>query len=150
MDNAAVGVELIADGVHVHPAVLRLAIQCKGARRISLITDCISALDLPDGDYKLGDMDVSVRDGLARLRDDEHTIAGSLLTMADAVRMLVRHVGVSVRDAVMMASRNPAYALGVQDSKGALEAGKDGDVVVLDEDLTVQATVVAGQVVYSR
>lgn len=145
-----VGVELIADGEHVHPAGLHLAVRCKGVERISLVTDCIRARDLPDGRYKLGDLDVVVQDGKARLQDDEETIAGSLLTMADAVRLMVRDVGVSVRDAVTMASSNPARAIGVDEAKGSLEPGKDGDVTVLDDELRVLATVVAGRVVYSR
>lgn len=150
LQDEMVGIELIADGEHVHPAALRLAVHCKGVGRVTLVTDCMRARDLPDGSYKLGDLDVVVRDGKARLQDDEDTIAGSLLTMADAVRLMVKDVGVSVRDAVTMASTNPARVIGVDDAKGSIEPGKDGDVVVLDDDLHVLATVVAGRIVYSR
>lgn len=150
LEHASVTVEVIADGEHVHPAALRLAAACKGAERTALVTDCIRARDLPDGVYKLGDLDVLVQDGKARLAADSGTIAGSLLTMADAVRYMVRVVGLPLSDAVAMASATPARIIGVADRKGSLEPGKDGDVVVLDEDLRVKATIVSGQVVYHR
>lgn len=151
LDSAAVGAELVADGHHVHPAVLRLAVRVKGPDALCLVTDGMRAVGLPDGAYTLGDVAVSVREGRVTLRDDEGTLAGSVLTMADAVRLMVQRAGVSLRDAVVMASGNPARAAGVYDAKGSLEPGKDGDVVVLnDDDLTVHATVVAGQVVYSQ
>ncbi len=141
----------MADGHHVHPAVLRLAVRVKGPDALCLVTDGMPRVGLPDGVYTLGDVAVSVREGRVTLRDDEGTLAGSVLTMADAVRLMVQRAGVSLRDAVVMASGNPARAAGVYDAKGSLEPGKDGDVVVLnDDDLTVHATVVAGQVVYSQ
>lgn len=150
LSSDEVVVELIADGEHVHPAALRLAAHVKGVDRVCLVTDCMRARDLPDGRYKLGDLDVLVQDGKARLADDPDTIAGSLLTMGDAVRVMVRSVGVPLTDAVAMASATPARALGVYESKGSLEPGKDGDVVVLDTELRVRATVVSGRLVYSQ
>src|SRR5690606_22179742 len=128
----------------------RLAYRLKGPERLCLVTDCIRALDMPDGVYRLGDVDVLVRDGRARLAGREDALAGSLLTMSGAVRAMVRLAGVPLRQAVTMASLNPARAAGVARAKGTLEPGKDGDVVVLDDDLAVRAVVVAGQVVYSR
>lgn len=148
--HAEVTVELIADGEHVHPAALALAVACKGPQRTALVTDCMRARGLPDGVYKLGDLDVLVQGGKARLAASPDTIAGSLLTMGEAVRFLVRTVGVPLPEAVTMASATPARIIGVADRKGSLEPGKDGDVVVLDDDLRVQATVVAGRIVYSR
>lgn len=150
LTHDAVTVELIADGDHVHPAALRLAAAVKGPERVCLVTDCIRAGGMSDGAVKLGDLDVVVKDGKARLARDPDTIAGSLLTMAGAVRYMVQNVGVPLPDAVAMASATPARAVGVADRKGSLASGMDGDVVVLDDDLNVQATVVSGQVVYSR
>lgn len=149
LDRDDVAAELIADGLHVHPAAIRVVLRCKGPERAVLVTDCMRARDMPDGEYRLGDVMVTVRDGQARLQDGL-TLAGSLLTMADGVRLLVQQVGVSLADAVRMAASSPARALGVDHVKGTLEAGKDADVVVFDQDLTVRATIVAGRVVYSR
>ena len=150
LDDDRVGAEIVADGEHVHPSALRLAYRLKGPERLCLVTDCIRALDMPDGVYRLGDVDVLVRDGRARLAGREDALAGSLLTMSGAVRTMVRLAGVPLRQAVTMASLNPARAAGVARAQGTLEPGKDGDVVVLDDDLAVRAVVVAGQVVYSR
>jgi len=148
--DARVRVELIADGVHVHPGALRLAYQCKGAAGVMLVTDCMRALGCPDGEYTLGDLPVVVRDGQARLRDNPAALAGSLLTMDQAVRVMVQEVGVPLADAVRMASLTPAEALGLAHRLGQLAAGFDADVVVLDEALTTVMTIVAGEVVFKR
>lgn len=153
LNDDSVFAELIADGLHVHPAVMRLLYRLKGAARLILVTDCMRARGCGDGEYSLGDLVVSVRDNEARLRTDigdaPGSLAGSLLTMDTAVRTMVRDVGVSLREAVRMASQTPAAAIGLQETKGSLEKGKDADVVVLDEALNVQTTVVGGRVVYS-
>ena len=148
--DARVRVELIADGVHVHPGALRLAYQCKGAAGVMLVTDCMRALGCPDGEYTLGDLPVVVREGQARLRDNPAALAGSLLTMDQAVRVMVQQVGVPLAEAVRMASLTPAEALGLAHRLGRLAAGFDADVVVLDPDLTTAMTIVAGEVVFRR
>ncbi|OUM92844.1 MAG: N-acetylglucosamine-6-phosphate deacetylase [Firmicutes bacterium ZCTH02-B6] len=145
-----VRVELIADGVHVHPGVLRLAWRCKGAAGIMLVTDCMRALGCPDGEYTLGDVDVVVRQGQVRVRDNPAALAGSLLTMDQAVRVMVQAVGVSLPDAVRMASLTPAEALGLAHRLGRLAAGYEADVVVLNQDLEATITMVAGEVVFQR
>ncbi|HEY8346739.1 MAG TPA: N-acetylglucosamine-6-phosphate deacetylase [Symbiobacteriaceae bacterium] len=139
-------VEIIADGVHVHPAVIALAVQARGPEAVILITDAMRAAGMPDGQYRLGKLDVTVQSGEARLADG--TLAGSVLTMDRAVQNMVRLVGVDLPAAVAMATLNPARLHGLEDRKGRLAPGLDADLVLLDRDLNVQATLVEGQVVY--
>lgn len=135
--------ELIADGIHIHPAVMRLLIRVKGRERVMLVTDSISATELSDGRYRLGGKEVFVRDGQARLADG--TLAGSTLTMDEGVRQLVRLCQVPLVDAVHMASTTPAEAMGLDSSKGKLGAGHDADLTVLDSALRPRSTWVGGQ-----
>lgn len=137
-------VELIADGVHLHPAVLRTVFDAKPGRCV-LVTDAMAAAGAPDGDYRLGAMDVEVREGVARLASDDGAgaIAGSTLTMDAAVRFAVTQAGVPLADAVHAASTAPARVWGLRDV-GALEAGRRADLVVLDADLEVARVMRAG------
>jgi N-acetylglucosamine-6-phosphate deacetylase len=135
--------ELICDGLHVDPAAIRLAHRVKGAGRLVLVTDAMSAAGLGDGDYRIGALPVRVREGRAELADSA-TLAGSTLTMGAAVRNAVRLARLPLGDALRMASATPARVLGLQASKGALEPGFDADLVVLDDDLAVTATMVGG------
>jgi N-acetylglucosamine-6-phosphate deacetylase len=127
-------VELIADGVHVHPAMLRMAAAAK-PHLTALVTDAMAAAAAVDGDYLLGAMAVEVRDGVARLTGSG-AIAGSTLTMSAAVRYAVRVVGMSLEDAVRAATSTPATMLGLE-RVGALRPGFHADLVVLDPDLEV-------------
>jgi N-acetylglucosamine-6-phosphate deacetylase len=135
--DSPVDVELIADGVHLHPAVLRTAFAAKPGRTL-LVTDAMAAAGSPDGDYRLGPMSIEVREGVARLADGSGTgaIAGSTLTMDAAVRFAVRTAGLPLLDVVHAASTTPAAAWGLSDV-GALEAGRRADLVVLDDGLEV-------------
>lgn len=137
--------EVIADGIHVHPAVLKVAVQARGVSEMMLITDAMRAAGMPDGEYYLGELKAIVKDGAARLEDG--TLAGSVLTMATAVRNMVKLVGVSLPEAVAMASLNPARKHGLR-LKGSIAAGKDADLVWLDQDLRVRATLVGGELVH--
>ncbi|MCD5408617.1 N-acetylglucosamine-6-phosphate deacetylase [Candidatus Bipolaricaulota bacterium] len=139
-------VELICDGIHVHPAVVRLVAKVKGYDRVCLVTDAISAAGLSDGNYQLGGLPVKVQDGVARLPDG--TLAGSTLTMARAVRNFMEFTGCSLPQAVRCATLNPARLLGIEDRKGSLEVGKDADLVIFDEDLNVHYTILGGEIVY--
>jgi N-acetylglucosamine-6-phosphate deacetylase len=125
--------ELIADGIHVHPDVMRLLIRVKGHERVMLITDSMSATELSDGIYALGGQEVHVRAGRASLADG--TLAGSTLTLDRAVRNVVHLCGVPVHDAVYMASAVPAQAIGLGDRKGQIRAGYDADLTILTTDL---------------
>ncbi|HEY8417341.1 MAG TPA: N-acetylglucosamine-6-phosphate deacetylase [Limnochordales bacterium] len=148
--DGRVRAELIADGVHVHPGAMRLLYRCKGAAGVMLVTDGMRAVGCPPGEYTLGDLPVVVRDGQARLRDDPSALAGSVLTMAEAVRVMVRRVGVPLVEAVGMATWTPAEGLGVAGRLGRLAPGYEADLVILDEDLAVRMTMVAGEIVFSR
>lgn len=128
-------VELIADGVHLHPAVLRLAAAAKPHLTV-LVTDAMAAAAAEDGDYRLGPMDVEVRAGVARLAGSG-AIAGSTLTMAAAVRHAVHVAGLPIEDVVRAATATPAALLGLE-RIGSLRPGHLADLVVLDADLGVQ------------
>ena len=136
--------EVVNDGLHVHPSVVSLMFAAAGAHRIALITDAIVAAGVGDGEYQLGALTVLVRDGEARLTDGD-SLAGSTLTMDNALRNAVRLAGVSLVDAAISASLTPARALGLADRVGSLETGKQADLVVLDEDLRVVSVMRKGE-----
>jgi N-acetylglucosamine-6-phosphate deacetylase len=138
---------IIADGVHVHEAAIRLAYRVKGSEGLLLVTDAMEAAGMRPGDYELGGRKVRLEDGAVRLPDG--TLAGSALTMDEAVRNAIRFLGVSLAQAVRMAAETPAAAL-ILDGKGKIAVGCDADFVVLDEDGTVLQTIVAGEMVYER
>jgi N-acetylglucosamine-6-phosphate deacetylase len=138
---------VIADGVHAHPAALRLAVRAKTPARVALATDSVAAAGLPPGLSELAGRPV-VSDGqAARLRDG--TLAGSTLTLDRAVANIVRLGGVTPDAAVRMASAVPAAVLGLADL-GRLEAGARADVVLLDDDLGVLATFTGGVPAFDR
>jgi N-acetylglucosamine-6-phosphate deacetylase len=143
MADERVTVELILDGVHLHPAVAAHVRRAVGARRIALVTDAIAAADMGDGDYVLGGMAVRVEQGVARLVEGG-SIAGSTLTMDHAFRFAVQRAGFSMTEAVLAASANPARVLGLADRTGALAVGLDADLVVLDADLRVERVMARG------
>jgi N-acetylglucosamine-6-phosphate deacetylase len=136
---------IIVDGVHVHEAPLRLAHRAKGSEGLILVTDAMEAAGMPSGDYELGGRRVRLEDGAVRLPDG--TLAGSALTMDEAVRNAVRFLDVSLSQAARMASEVPAAALDL-DHKGRIAVGCDADFVVLDAQGTVVETIVAGETVY--
>lgn len=138
---------LIADGIHVHPAMVKLAYQIKGAGGLTLVTDAMAAMGMPPGRYKLSDRDVIVEGASARLADG--TLAGSILTMDQAVRNAIEFTHCSLGEAITMATATPARLLGLE-GKGRIAPGCDADIVILDEALHVTHTVVAGQVVYQH
>lgn len=142
LTDPGVTVELIADGVHVHPAVLRTAVAAARGRFV-LITDAMAAAGHPDGSYRLGPLDVDVVKGVARIRGTG-AIAGSTLTLDRAVRFAVESVGLPVEVAVRAASQVPADLLGRAEI-GRIVRGARADLVVLDTDLRVQEVLHAGR-----
>lgn len=140
--------EVIADGIHLHPAILKLLVKAKGPDKLILITDAIAGTGMPSGKYSLGGEAVIVEKGHATLKDG--TIAGSLLTMNKAVRNMCKYAGVTLQQAVGMATINPARVIGVDDRKGTLTRGKDADIVVFDKDINVKMTIVHGAIAYKK
>lgn len=126
--------ELIADGVHVEEAAMKLLLQAKGVERVILVSDGTSATAMPDGKYMLGSFEVTVSGGVCR--NNEGKLAGSTLTLDRALRNIVA-LGVPLADALRMLTRNPATLVGVEFKKGVLRAGADADVVLLDAGLHV-------------
>jgi N-acetylglucosamine-6-phosphate deacetylase len=143
LDVEALSCEVICDGLHVDPAVVRLLQRAKSPARTVLVTDAIEAAGVPDGEYRLGQRPISVRGGRATLRDSE-TIAGSTLTMDRALRNVVAFCDVDVEAAARMASTTPAELLGIGDRKGIVAPGRDADLVVLDPDLSLAGVLVRG------
>ena len=141
-------VEIIADGIHIHPIVLKILTKIKEGEKIVLITDAMRAAGMPEGVYDLGGQEVTVKKGRARLKDG--TLAGSVLTMDKAVKNMVNKVGIQLPKAIQMASFNPARSIGIDDKKGSLEPGKDADIVILNKNLETELTIVAGKIVYRR
>jgi N-acetylglucosamine-6-phosphate deacetylase len=143
LEDDRVTVELICDGIHLHAATIRLAMRSAGAYRIALITDAMAAAGAGDGDYPLGATIVQVRDGVARLAENE-TIAGSTLTMDRAFRFAI-DAGIGLDDAVRMTSTTPARVLGMADRVGSVAVGLDADLLVLDETFHLRDVMTKGK-----
>jgi N-acetylglucosamine-6-phosphate deacetylase len=144
-DRVTVG--LIADGIHSHPASLRLAVRAKGIERIALVTDIMAAAGMPPGRYALGGQTVVVDDQTARLEDG--TLAGAVVFLDQAIRNMVRWTGVTPAEAISMATEVPKRLLGLAD-RGRIIAGSIADLVLFDENLEVVTTIVSGRQVYQR
>ena len=129
-----INAELIADGVHVEEAAMKLLLMAKGAAHVTLVSDGLSATGMPDGKYMLGGFEVTVRGGVCR--NAEGTLAGSTLTLDRALRNIVA-LGTPLPDAVRMLTLNPATLLGIEFKKGSLRVGADADILLLDEGLHV-------------
>jgi N-acetylglucosamine-6-phosphate deacetylase len=143
LSSPMLSAELIADGVHVHPGAMALLLAAKGPQRTILVTDGIAAAGLADGAYALAGEAIQVRDGVASLPDG--TLAGSVATMDQAVRNMVRLGLAPLAQAVRMASSNPAAALGLGQRLGRVAPGFAADLVALDESLEVAMTFVGGE-----
>jgi len=138
--------ELIADNIHVHPAAMKILVDAKGPSGVILITDAVRVAGLPEGEYRLDDRLVTVRDGAVRLPNGG--LAGSTLTLDRGLRNLRLATGRPLAELWPTSSLNAARAIGLAASKGSLEAGKDADLVLLDPEGHVCVTVVGGEVVY--
>lgn len=136
--------DLIADGIHLDPFMLRLLMKIKSVGGITLISDAIAAAGRGDGDYQIWGETITVKNG--RTANASGSIAGSVISMLDAVR-LMRSLGVSYVDLAQMASSNPARLLGVYEVCGSIEVGKRADLVALDQNGNVKLTIIGGQVV---
>ena len=139
--------EAICDGRHLHPGAVRMLLKCKGPGRVIAVTDSIMAAGLPDGRYMLGVNDVVVEQGDAKLASTG-VRAGSTLTTGQALRNLVAFTGRPVEEVLPLLTENPAAALRMQRQKGRIRQGMDADMVLLDAQLQVCATLVGGNLVY--
>jgi N-acetylglucosamine-6-phosphate deacetylase len=144
LEDERITVELVGDGVHLHPAVIDLAMTGAGLGRVALITDAMSAAGFGDGLYPLGPLQVRVQDGVARLVEGG-SIAGSTLTLDVAFRRAVTINGLSLDQASQVLSLNPARQLGLADKVGSLEPGKNADLVVLDDAYELVAVMRQGE-----
>lgn len=140
--------ELIADGHHLHPAAVKMALRLAGGRRPVLVTDAVSVCGREDGEYEWAGQKVVAWQGVVRLADGR--LAGSLVTLEKAVRNVAQWLGLSLDQVLPLASANPARVLGREEDMGALESGKLADLVVLDAEHRVCLTMVGGEVVFSR
>ena len=136
--------EMICDGFHLHPGIVRLLWKTKGVDRLVAITDSIMAAGLPDGNYHLGVNQVVVKDGDAKLASDG-TRAGSTLTQDRALRNLLSFTGLPLEQVLPVLTENPARLLGVYDRKGSIEEGKDADLVVLNGENQVTDVFLRGR-----
>src|SRR6266566_961317 len=139
-------IEIIPDGIHMHPAVASLVIAARGSRDVALITDAIAAAGLPEGEYDFVGRKVTVREGAVRL--DSGSLAGSMLTLDRAVRNIVAFTGIGWSEAICMATHIPARIAGVALRKGRVAPGADADLVALDNQGFVQRTWIRGLLAY--
>ncbi len=144
LDNDEVGVELITDGAHVHPAAVRAAFRLF-ENRIILVSDCLSAAGMGDGAYPLGGQEIVVRDGRATINEGR-TLAGTAVDLFTCMRRAVE-MGVPLGQAVRSASTNPARAIGIQYDYGSLEPGKLANILLLDDDLSLNTVILRGQII---
>lgn len=140
-----VSVEVIADTFHINPGLYSIVSKVKGDKMI-LITDCTRAGGMPDGEYDLGGQPIFLKGIECRLADG--TIAGSVLKLNNAVRNVLNHTSLPVYEVFKMASLNPATAIRVADRIGSLEEGKDADIIIVDENISVIKTIKKGRTVY--
>lgn len=146
-------VEIIADGCHVPESLLKLIVKVKGHDDVVLVTDSMRGAGMPEGPSILGGLADGqaciIEDGVAKLMD-RSGFAGSVCTTDRLIRTMTTLAGVTVEQAVKMASYNPARVMGIADRKGSLEVGKDADIVIFNDNVDVAATMVGGRVVYSK
>lgn len=140
--------ELIADGIHTTPEIVKLAYKIIGHDRLILITDSMRAKCLKNGTYDLGGQDVTVQNGKAVLSDG--TLAGSILKMGGALKNMISFTGCTLADVIQMGSANPAKQLNIFDRKGSIAVGKDADLVILDKNYDVKMTLCKGLISYDK
>jgi N-acetylglucosamine-6-phosphate deacetylase len=142
--------EIIADNKHLPPTLMKLAYMCKGPDRLCVVSDATSGAGLPEGArFRMGEMEYEVRDGVGMLFDGT-AFAGSTTLLNQMMPILTEAVGIQPVEAVRMGTLTPARVIGVDDRKGSLEAGKDADIAIFEEDFTAWRTMIAGKWAYAR
>lgn len=144
--------EVICDtiGVHVNPTMLKVLLRCKGIDKVIIITDSFMTPGTRKGEkfYMPDGTEFYVKDGVNIQSSGQ--ITGSAMTMDLSVKSMIEHTGVNLKDAILMASYNPVKIIGLQNRKGSIEVGKDADIVAIDKDINIYATMVEGNIVYNR
>ncbi|RGX93654.1 N-acetylglucosamine-6-phosphate deacetylase [Roseburia sp. OF03-24] len=144
--EAGAEVELIADGIHIHPAMVRTTFRIFGADKVILISDSMEATGLLDGDYQLGGQDVTVKGKKAVLTKDPGVIAGSVTNLFDCMKNCVQNMGIPLEVAVLAATENPAGAIGVEEDYGKIAVGNYGNVLLLDQKLNIRNIIQKGRI----
>ena len=140
--------EFICDGEHLDPDIVAMSYKTKTSERFILVTDSMQAAGMPDGVYMLGELETYVVDGVARIK--EGNLAGSTANLHMCLLNLMKFAGVSLEEALLCATRNPAMAAGLYDTVGSIDTGKDADILILETDLTIDKTVSRGRIVYTK
>ncbi len=130
--------EVIADGFHLHPALIRMAVKCKGVDNVCLVSDSMKGVGLPDGEHFIGGQVCVCKGGIAIIKDRPGVIASSITPLVGMLRFAHTVVGLPLTDAWKMASVNPAKVIGFADTKGSLSPGKDADILVLDSNMAIK------------
>jgi len=146
-------VEIIADGAHLPPSLLKLIYKIKGADKICLITDSMRAAGMPEGEYVLGSLvkgqKVIVEDGVAKLKD-RSSFAGSVATTDRLVRTMINLADIPLVQAIKMITFTPARVIGIESKKGSIGLGKDADIVVFDKDINISLVIVEGEIRFNK
>lgn len=148
LDNQSVFVELIGDGVHIHPTVVRAMFQLFGPERICMISDSLSATGMPDGEYCLGGQKVLKKGEFATLEDG--TLAGSVSNLYECMKKAVLEMQIPLEHAILACTKTPAKSLGVDDKCGILEEGRKADILILDKNLEIKYVIKNGKMVRDR
>lgn len=140
-------VELVTDGIHVPPAILKMVYKIKGVERTSLVTDAMYAAAWPEADTAFADPRLILEDDVCKLAD-RSALASSIATGDRMLRVMVEQAGIPLFDAVRMGAETPARRMGILDRKGSIEKGKDADIIIFDPEINIQTTIVEGRIVY--
>ena len=144
LENGSCMAELICDEFHIHPTVINMTFRIFGAERVILVSDSMRATGMKDGEYMLGEHQVFVNDGVARMKDG--TLAGSTRNLMDCLKLAVTEMKIPLETAIRAASYNPAVAAGIVDKYGSIAPGKKANIVFLDKDLNVVMVIKDGKI----
>ncbi|MFC1557720.1 N-acetylglucosamine-6-phosphate deacetylase [candidate division KSB1 bacterium] len=146
--NSSITAQVIFDGIHIHPSVLKFSSRLLGEKRVVIITDGVQSMGLKDGKYMYNNVEFTSYNGTARYSDG--TLIGTCMGMNELIEKYIIYTGGSLRRAVRAASLNPACVIGINDKKGSIKEGKDADIVILNKDLSVWKTIKDGEIIYGE
>lgn len=146
IEDKGCSLQLIADGVHIHPSVIRLLVRAVGIERIVLITDSMSSAGLPDGKYIYNNLVYASRRGAAKYHDG--TLIGTSLSLLQMAKRFMKFTALGLNEAIRCASYNPASVLGIEDRKGSIAPGKDADIIIIDKNFMARKVIIGGEVIF--